>query len=168
MRDKQENWELWGLQYKTKGRSPVAGLKVKKSMTVFVKDFVLTFLSNFNNNMDNGQGNHSWAVVHFIADKLKFSIFRHCQQTWMSFMNKWSNHRTNNVTHSSWVFWGFNLVDGDWISGSWTELHQRNHKGVQSDIIQTVCNNFSYLQRYRSQNSLPHLPIKWSIKNISV
>lgn len=109
MRDKQENWELWGLQYKTKGRSPVAGLKVKKDMTVFVKDFALTFLSNFNNNMDNGQDNHSWAVVHFIADKLKFSIFRHCQQTWMSFMNKWSNHRTNNVTHSSWVFGGLIL-----------------------------------------------------------
>lgn len=109
MRDKQENWELWGLQYKTKGRSPVAGLKVKKDMTVFVKDFALTFLSNFNNNMDNGQDNHSWAVVHFIADKLKFSIFCHCQQTWMSFMNKWSNHRTNNVTHSSWVFGGLIL-----------------------------------------------------------
>lgn len=109
MRDKQENWELWGLQYKTKGRSPVAGLKVKKDMTVFVKDFALTFLSNFNNNMDNGQDNHSWAVVQFIADKLKFSIFRHCQQTWMSFMNKWSNHRTNNVTHSSWVFGGLIL-----------------------------------------------------------
>lgn len=109
MRDKQENWELWGLQYKTKGRSPVAGLKVKKDMTVFVKDFALTFLSNFNNNMDNGQDNHSWAVVHFIADKLKFFIFRHCQQTWMSFMNKWSNHRTNNVTHSSWVFGGLIL-----------------------------------------------------------
>lgn len=101
--------ELWGLQYKTKGRSPVAGLKVKKDMTVFVKDFALTFLSNFNNNMDNGQDNHSWAVVHFIADKLKFFIFRHCQQTWMSFMNKWSNHRTNNVTHSSWVFGGLIL-----------------------------------------------------------